>query len=431
MLRSRALGVPEVTVAAGELRADFEAVFERLAEQGDLVWVRCGQQRLLLVNGADLAHEVLIERAGELVKPRSQTIDLGPPTPEPVDERIPAPLFRRALAKGLAGDRDPEIVAAVHDAVTAETAGWRDGARLAVMPPLRRIGIRVACRGMLGSRAGERDVRRAEDALARLDESVRVTFPGHRERGRLRRARAAGRLAAVSASLVEGADLSRPSELTAVLNDLPALAPEVGERERRQLVGELLLGAAGPLTQTAGWLLARLAGEAGAEDALRAEWDEVLGAAPVDAALLPRLRSTQAFVREVTRLHPTNPRITRAAVADTAVGRERVPAHTRVVLNVNAINRDPHGYDEPERFRPERWLEGRPTAHKLGYLSFGAGPRRCLGEGAGLTALTALLPELCRPWRFAFGEVRVTETGRRQIADDTVVTLRAGSGLLS
>ncbi|HZT16777.1 MAG TPA: cytochrome P450 [Gaiellaceae bacterium] len=424
------MGAPEVTVPPQELRADFEAVFERLARQGDLVWVRSGQQRLLLVNGAERAREVLIDRAAELVKPRSQTIDLGPPEPEQADERIPAPLFRRALAKGLGAARDPEVAAAAVAAAAVETASWRDGARVRAMPTLRRIGIRVACEAMLGSRLDERGVRRAADALARLDERPRVRVPGEREGGRLRQARAAARLDAAAAALIDGADLSRPSELTAVLNDLPALAPGLRERELRQLVGELLLGAAGPLAQTAGWLLVRLAGEPGAED-VRAEWKEVLGAGPVDAALLPRLRRTEAFVREVTRLHPTNPRITRAAASDTTVGGEEVPARTRVVLNVNAINRDPRGYDEPGRFRPERWLDGHPAAHKLGYLSFGAGPRRCLGEGAGLTALTALLPALCRPWRLAFDELRVTETGRRQLADDTLVTLRAAPLLLS
>jgi cytochrome P450 len=425
------VGVPEATVPPRELRADFESVFERLARAGGLVWLRAGERRLLLVNTAEHAHEVLIDRAAELVKPRSQTIDLGPPAPEPLDERIPPRLFRPALAKGLGAEREPDVVAAVGEAAAAETCDWRDGARLAIMPPLRRIGVRVACAGMLGSRLDERDVARAVDALRRLDELPRVVAgderPGRLTRAGLRRARAAGRLAAVVAALVRHADLSRPSELTAVLVDLRRVAPAAGERERRQLVGELLLGAAGPLAQTAAWAIVRLAVEADAEDAVRAEWRRVLGGGAASAELLPRLRETHAFVREVTRLHPTNPRITRVAIADTSVAGERVPAHTRVVLNVNAINRDPGGYEDPEAFRPARWLDGRPTGHKLGYLSFGAGGRRCLGEGLGLTALAALLPALCRSWRLSFDDAAppVTTTGRRQPAEDVLVSLRA------
>lgn len=423
------MGVPEVTVPPRELRADFEAVFERLRERGDLVWVVAGAQRFLLVNGADRAREVLVDRAEELVKPRSQAIDLGPPRPEPADGPIPVRAFRHALAGGLGSEREPEVLAAVAEAAARETAGWRDGDRIRVMQPLRRIGVRVACAGMLGAPVGDRDVDRAVHALRVLDEQPRVVSgggAGRFTRAGLRRARAAARLAAVAAALVDRADLSRPGELTAVVRDLPALAPELGRAGQRRLVGELLLGAAGPLTQTAGWLLVRVANEPEAERAVRGEWDDVLdGGAGVGVELLPRLALTRAFVREVTRLHPTNPRITRAALVDTMVGGERVPARTRVVLNVNAINRDPRGYEEPLAFRPERWLDGRPTEHKLGYLSFGAGGRRCLGEGAGVAALTALLPALARRWRFRFEEVRVAETGRRQLADDALASLRA------
>ena len=59
-------------------------------------------------------------------------------------------------------------------------------------------------------------------------------------------------------------------------------------------------------------MLVRFAGERDEASRLRAEW--------------PATERTQAFVREVTRLHPTNPRITRAAVVDTTVGGEHVPA---------------------------------------------------------------------------------------------------------
>ena len=143
--------------------------------------------------------------------------------------------------------------------------------------------------------------------------------------------------------------------------------------------------------------------------------------APEEAARLranrPATGRTLASIREVTRLHPTNPRITRAAVVDTTVGGAPVPARTRVVLNVNAISRAPRFYEQPERLLPDRWLRGRP--HKFAYLSFGLGERRCLGETFALTALTALLPALCAGWELRFGELQETGAGRRQPAEAT------------
>ena len=79
-----------------------------------------------------------------------------------------------------------------------------------------------------------------------------------------------------------------------------------------------------------------------------------------------------------------------------------------MILNVNALHRDPRFYDQPERFNPERWLGGGASAHKFGYVAFGAGGRRCLGETFAMTALSAVLPTLGRDWDFKFGRVRLS-----------------------
>ena len=383
-----------VAVRARELRADFEAVFDRLATHGDLAWVEAGKQRFLLVNEPELVAEVLVRRSAELVKPRSQAIDTGPlyaESPPSVD--IAA--LRRATAHGLAG-RETAAVDAARAAARTETASWRDGAEVELMPMLRRIATTIAVRGAFASDLGGEDVRLLDGVLRWFDEAPRVV-PGRRlSRYSLRRRLMEQRLEHVAAALVAAADRSAPSELDALTAvDAPGLA------------GELLLGAIGPLAQTAAWLVVRFASEADEARRLRAEW--------------PATRRTEAFVREVTRLHPTNPRITRSALVDTAVGGERVPAGTRVVLNVNAIGRDPRFFDEPERFRPDRWLGGRP--HKFAYLSFGIGERRCLGESLAVASLTALPLVLADGWELELPRFRPTTAGRRQPAERTRLTV--------
>jgi cytochrome P450 len=54
-----------------------------------------------------------------------------------------------------------------------------------------------------------------------------------------------------------------------------------------------------------------------------------------------------------------------------------VPKGVPIVVLIEAIHRDPSLYPEPERYRPERFLERRfsPTE----FLPFGGGNRRCLG----------------------------------------------------
>jgi cytochrome P450 len=265
------------------------------------------------------------------------------------------------------------------------------------MPALRRVGIRIAVDGAFASALDAAAEARLHEVLRWMDDAPRVLPPSRLSRHALRRGQMHQYLAEIGTELVANA---RTGGELAALDAVP-------EQARLALAGELLLGAVGPLVQTAGWLLARFAGEPEEAARLRAEW--------------PATERTQAFVREVTRLHPTNPRITRAALADTTVADERVHAHTRVVLNVNAISRDARFYEDPDRLLPDRWLDGRP--HKFAYLSFGVGERRCLGEAFALAALTALLPALAARWSFDFPAVSETSRGRRQLAEGVRVTV--------
>ena len=423
------MSVAEARVPLRALRRDFLAVFEGLYSKADLVWVSVGRRRFLLVNGADQVREVMIERAEELVKPPSQTIEIGPPAAVVPGDGFPVPLFRRALAKGLGAERIGDMLDAVAAAAATETADWRDGSRPPLMPRLRRIAIRSVCRASFASRLADDEIAKVEGVMRWFDRKPRVTSPATRRWRRFTRhgmseKRVMEQLASVAGSLIENADLSRPTEMSAVVRDLPAFAPSLTLEDRKDVVGELLLGATGPLTQTAGWTLLRFATEADAAEALRREWADVLAPGePVNRASLGGLRYTDAFVREVTRLHGTNVRIVRSAVVDTAVGREPIPARTRVILNVNGLHRDPRLYDEPERFLPERWVDGRPSAHKFAYVAFGAGGRRCLGETMAMVALVALLPALTRTWDLAFADYRSSRTGRRQLAENTQVEL--------
>ena len=51
-----------------------------------------------------------------------------------------------------------------------------------------------------------------------------------------------------------------------------------------------------------------------------------------------------------------------------------------VIVPVWSIHRDPEYYDNPEEFRPERWLKSNPNPpQKTAYLAFSVGPRMCIG----------------------------------------------------
>lgn len=51
----------------------------------------------------------------------------------------------------------------------------------------------------------------------------------------------------------------------------------------------------------------------------------------------------------------------------------------QVMISVDGIHYDPKFYKEPLRFRPERFSEERISFAERPFLSFGDGPRNCIG----------------------------------------------------
>jgi cytochrome P450 family 110 len=98
---------------------------------------------------------------------------------------------------------------------------------------------------------------------------------------------------------------------------------------------------------------------------------------PSDAASLARLRYLEAVCHESLRLHPPLVFLTRQVARPLAIGGHDVPPGVGVSLVLPLIHGDPATYSDPERFRPERFLERSYGPHQ--FLPFGGGAKRCLG----------------------------------------------------
>ncbi|XP_027329605.1 cytochrome P450 71D10-like isoform X2 [Abrus precatorius] len=102
----------------------------------------------------------------------------------------------------------------------------------------------------------------------------------------------------------------------------------------------------------------------------------------VDETQLHELIYLKSIIKETLRLHPSVPLLV------PRVNRERcqingyeIPAKTRILINAWAIGRDPKYWDEPESFKPERFLNSsidfKGTNFEL--IPFGVGRRMCPG----------------------------------------------------
>ena len=89
-------------------------------------------------------------------------------------------------------------------------------------------------------------------------------------------------------------------------------------------------------------------------------------------------------MREAMRLYPPAYRISRTVVETCELGGMEVKAGAELAIPQWAVHRSPRYYDEPARFRPERWsADFIARLPHFAYFPFGGGPRTCIGNTFG------------------------------------------------
>jgi cytochrome P450 len=79
------------------------------------------------------------------------------------------------------------------------------------------------------------------------------------------------------------------------------------------------------------------------------------------------------------------------------VGGRLLPAGATLVLSPWVMHRDPAWWPEPERFHPDRWLEG-PAPERYAYFPFGSGPRQCVGNEFAELEAARVTEAVCARW---------------------------------
>lgn len=157
------------------------------------------------------------------------------------------------------------------------------------------------------------------------------------------------------------------------------------------------------------WILARMVLHPDVQSAVQEELDRIVGRArAVTESDVSEMVYLPAVIKEVLRLHPPGPLLSwaRLAITDTLVGGYHVPAGTTAMVNMWAITRDPHLWEDPLEFKPQRFLapDGMLDFSVLGsdmrLAPFGSGRRTCPGKNLGLTTVTFWVASLLHEFVF-------------------------------
>ncbi|KAJ1282826.1 hypothetical protein BS78_03G081400 [Paspalum vaginatum] len=109
----------------------------------------------------------------------------------------------------------------------------------------------------------------------------------------------------------------------------------------------------------------------------------------------------KAVIKETLRLHAPAPLLApHLSMAECEIEGYTIPSGTRVIVNAWALARDPTYWESPEKFMPERFMEGGDgitidyRGNDFHYLPFGSGRRICPGSDFAISAIEIMLANL-------------------------------------
>jgi cytochrome P450 len=328
------------------------------------------------------------------------------PTSVLVLDGEPHALQRRLLLPPLKGERMRSFFDAMQAAALAEIDAWPTDRPVRMLEPMQRITLRVILQEVLGLAPGPTldDFEGKVERLLGAGRSryslilVKVLPLGLLQRARwlpfYRQRHALD--TALYALLAERRRRPGSAAGPCVLDDLLAASHPDGkpltDGEIRDAVVTLLTAGHDTTSIALAWALEQIVPRADVVDALRDELRRVTGGGPPRADQLGRLEYLDAVIRESLRVRTQLPFVVRLTKRPfVAGGREYPPGVVLCPCN-HLVHRRPDLYPEPERFRPERFLERKYAGHE--WFPFGGGNRTCLGMAFALYEMKVVLGTL-------------------------------------
>ncbi|MFD2417007.1 cytochrome P450 [Amycolatopsis pigmentata] len=192
-------------------------------------------------------------------------------------------------------------------------------------------------------------------------------------------------------------DLADRTDVLSRLLSVSADADGLTDAELRDQLVTLLLAGHETTATTLAWSFHELA-----RDPRRL-------AAATEAADAGDEKYLEAVVKEAMRLHPVISEVSRKLTEDIEIGGYRIPAGFTVMPSIAMVHFDDERHPDPQRFRPERFLDGGPDTGS--WFPFGGGVRRCLGAGFSLLEATIVLRAVLSRYHLSPGRHR-PERGR-------------------
>lgn len=299
---------------------------------------------------------------------------------------------RRIMLPGFGAGHGQRFADQVREIAEARVSGWKVGQRLSLRDEMETISFDSIMRVVFNDDSKSRHGRLRELIPEMMDrcDSAFTLIPWFRKSlaGTTPYARLMKVVREVNEALYEAIDERRADPLVQLRDDVLSLllraghedGTELGDREIRDELLTLIMAGYETTTSGLAWCFERL---------LRSpeQIQRLLQGLEVGEE-----RYLDAVVKETLRSRPVVPVVARRLREPRSVGGYMLPAGTILMVSIYLVHNDPHSYPEPERFRPERFLDGVPD--EAAWIPFGGGVRRCIGASFAQLEMKVVLREV-------------------------------------
>jgi cytochrome P450 len=335
------------------------------------------------------------------------------------------PLIGDTLGKGLLNMDDPEharhrkmwnpaftaaameaYVPVIQEVIAERTAGWPARGEVDVYAEAREITFDIAAAALGGFRRGP-EVERMRELFYTL-----LRFDGRLETWERYEQRATAaqyelylmlkRMVAERRALPEH---EQPRDVVGmIVRARDERGQALSDEQVLAHINILLVAGHETTTTLASWVLYLLATEPEHRRRLEAELSEVApGAGSASVEALRGLKALDGFIREAGRLYPPVINVPRGVVSEFEFGGYQIAAGTPVRLSLAGAHLLPQVFDDPMRFDPARFMPPRDEERRTPYglVTFGGGPRICIGINFAQIEVKALAAHVLRRFDLA------------------------------
>jgi len=148
------------------------------------------------------------------------------------------------------------------------------------------------------------------------------------------------------------------------------------------------------------WLFYFLARNPGVESKLRAELDEVLNGAAIQAEDLDRLTYLEMAVNETLRILPSAGLTGRQALQDDEIDGFAISEKSFVMMSPYVMQRTAAYWENPTAFEPERFTPDKiRKRHPYSYFPFLRGPHQCIGQDFALMEIRLIAATILQKYQ--------------------------------